>query len=334
MNQRNYAASPSSSEQTLSVQTYRNLPYVYDGEAHPRKVLDLYQPANNVNKAPIIVYFHGGAWVERSKDEHSHIGEALVSKLRVCVAIINYRLSPMQNDAPPLHHPAHVIDCAEAIHFLATLQSNSTLSVKYDPKRMVLFGHSAGAHMATCLSITALWVANREAGPLPIPLSDKLLTSLCHSIRAVVGFAGIYDLVMLDRDFPTYNKWFLEAAFGSNDVNERQRASPLWWLQYARQQPTSRKRFLLPHLLLHSPQDCLVNEKQTLEFAKSLAEYYGEPTPVPLNTIHPSRHVLCYTSLNGGHWEPIRHCAPCDPEDQFSPLLDQFIHTVDYDNQN
>jgi hypothetical protein len=66
--------------------------------------------------------------------------------------------------------------------------------------------------MASFLSVTALWVANQEMDlslPLPLPLPNNLLSSLCRSVKGVVGFAGIYDLVMLDRDFPTYSTFLL-----------------------------------------------------------------------------------------------------------------------------
>jgi acetyl esterase/lipase len=70
MNQQNLTtiASSKSNEQASSVQIYRNLVYVRDREAHPRQLLDLYQPAGQVSGMPIIVYIHGGAWTERSKD--------------------------------------------------------------------------------------------------------------------------------------------------------------------------------------------------------------------------------------------------------------------------
>jgi hypothetical protein len=79
--------------------------------------------------------------------------------------------------------------------------------VKYDPERMILFGHSAGAHMATCLSVSVLRAVNQnqQAEDLPVPLCNRLLNSMRRAIKAVVGFAGIYDLVALDHDFPTYS---------------------------------------------------------------------------------------------------------------------------------
>jgi hypothetical protein len=104
--------------------------------------------------------------------------------------------------------------------------------------------------------------------------------------------------------------------------------------QQQQQHFISKRTLVLPHLLIHSPQDCLVNVQQTLEFANCLAKYYGEPTPLTLNTFLPSRQVVCYTTVTGGHWEPIRHCAPHDPEDQLSPLIAQFLHLVNVTSHN
>jgi acetyl esterase/lipase len=73
MNPQNLTTIPPSKlkEQASLVQIYRNLVYVRNREAHPRHILDLYQPAGDVRDIPIIVYIHGGAWTERSKDGSS-----------------------------------------------------------------------------------------------------------------------------------------------------------------------------------------------------------------------------------------------------------------------
>ena len=46
---------------------YSDVAYV--ASAHPRQKLDLYLP-KNAAKAPLIIWVHGGAWLEGSKNDN------------------------------------------------------------------------------------------------------------------------------------------------------------------------------------------------------------------------------------------------------------------------
>ena len=120
----------------------RDIPY----GAHPRQVLDVFQPARN-NGKPLdtVVFVHGGAYVRGKKSVNGHIYD------NVCywfasqglVAInVEYRLA----DVAPF--PGGADDVRDA---LALVRSESE-RLGIDAQRLFLIGHSAGGtHAATYL---------------------------------------------------------------------------------------------------------------------------------------------------------------------------------------
>ncbi|MFM5917384.1 MAG: alpha/beta hydrolase [Novosphingobium sp.] len=102
------------------------------------QVLD-YWPAQSGNKrAPLVIFVHGGGWKRGSKDTASgpykaphYTGEGYA------YAAINYRLVPdntVENEAA---------DVARSVKYLI----DHAAQLGFDPNRIVLMGHSAGAHL-------------------------------------------------------------------------------------------------------------------------------------------------------------------------------------------
>ncbi|MGB5078391.1 MAG: alpha/beta hydrolase [Sphingorhabdus sp.] len=89
--------------------------------------------------APLVIFVHGGGW--KRGDKRNATGSTKVAHYRsagYAFASINYRLVP---DATVEQQAADVADAIAYLHGNAR-----TLGV--DPKRMVLMGHSAGAHLS------------------------------------------------------------------------------------------------------------------------------------------------------------------------------------------
>ncbi len=102
------------------------------------QVLD-YWPAQSGNKrAPLVVFVHGGGWKRGSKDNAAgnykaphYTGEGYA------YAAINYRLVPdntVEDEAA---------DVARSVKYLI----DHAAQLGFDPNRIVLMGHSAGAHL-------------------------------------------------------------------------------------------------------------------------------------------------------------------------------------------
>lgn len=105
--------------------------------ADPLQVLDLWRPAGTA-PAPLVLYVHGGGWQRGSKDNATgqwkpahYPGEGYA------FASVNYRLVPQATVEQ------QAADIAAALK--ALLDRSAQLGI--DPRRVVLMGHSAGAHL-------------------------------------------------------------------------------------------------------------------------------------------------------------------------------------------
>ncbi|MGP1283330.1 MAG: alpha/beta hydrolase [Parasphingopyxis sp.] len=141
------------------------------GEA-ARQRLDIYAPEERGEDAalPVIVFIHGGGWRAGDKAGYEFAGRALAARGFVTV-VPNYRLSP------DVHFPAFVEDGAAALRWVrANIAERGG-----DPDRIVMVGHSAGAHIAALLAMDERWLGADRA-----------------AIAGWVGMAGPYDFLPLD----------------------------------------------------------------------------------------------------------------------------------------
>jgi acetyl esterase/lipase len=144
-----------------------------------RQVMDIYRPedgpagtsgdksGDKSGDAPVVVYFYGGSWKSGSRRNYRFMGEALTRNGFV-VAVPDYRLYP------EVRFPEFVEDGARAVRWVST----HAREFGGDPGRIILMGHSAGAHIAALLAFDERYLA-REGVP-------------GASLRGFVGVAGPY----------------------------------------------------------------------------------------------------------------------------------------------
>lgn len=210
----------------------RDIAYVTQGDA--RQKLDLYLP-KAANKAPLMVFVHGGFWGEG--DEKYGIGKELAETLvkdGVAVALVRYRLSTSHP------HPAQIDDLATAFAYLLR---NATKH-RYDPRRVYLVGHSAGGHLVSLLALDKQYLAKHriESG----------------SIAGVVGLSGIYSLDT--EGAAPFHKAAVQLAFGT-EAATLDSVSPL---RHVRERAP-------PFLLLNPEKDLPQLQLQARQFADGLA---------------------------------------------------------------
>jgi arylformamidase len=100
--------------------------------------LDFYPAANANRRAPLIVFVHGGGWKRGSKDNADGNWKAPhYTQAGYAYASINYRLVP---DATVEQQGA---DVASSLRYLI----DNAARLGFDPDRIVIMGHSAGAHL-------------------------------------------------------------------------------------------------------------------------------------------------------------------------------------------
>ena len=117
----------------------RDLPYGND----PQQRLDVYMPAQ-AKAAPIIFMVHGGAWMIGDKGASAFVSNKIARWLPKGYILVssNYRMSRQPN---PLDQAD---DIARALAFVQT----KAPSWGGDPTRVLLLGHSAGAHLVSLLA--------------------------------------------------------------------------------------------------------------------------------------------------------------------------------------
>jgi acetyl esterase/lipase len=116
----------------------KDLAYVTNG--HERQKLDLYVPQSD-KPLPLIVWVHGGAWKQGSKDRTPALP---LLRDGYAVASINYRLSQHAT------FPAQIEDCKAAIRWLRANSKKYNLN----PDRVGVWGASAGGHLVALLGTT------------------------------------------------------------------------------------------------------------------------------------------------------------------------------------
>jgi arylformamidase len=200
---------------------------VYDRDSPPAdpnlNALDLYLPGGLQpdDSRPAVVYLHGGAWAVGDKANQIANKAALFTGAGYAFASVNYRLSPADPtgfDPGRVRFPDHPHDVGEAV---AWLERNLD-AYGGDPSRMLLIGHSAGAHLASLVSTDPSYVRAYEVEPWRL-------------IGAVSLDTDAFDVAAeADPASPTANNPLLfQNAFGTSAENAAtdswRLASPIHW---------------------------------------------------------------------------------------------------------
>ena len=117
-------------------------------------LLDVYEPlVKKYKKAPVFYYTHGGGWTGGRKEltgAEQPLFEMLSREGFVCVSVM-YRLVKMWNPEDPVLMRDGVVDCRDGLRFLKKHQDELGI----DADRIVVFGSSAGGHIAQLLTLSA-----------------------------------------------------------------------------------------------------------------------------------------------------------------------------------
>ena len=153
----------------------------------------------NRSGAPLLVFIHGGWWRSLDKSDFSFIAPAY-TRAGFNVALTNYTLAPAASIADIVQ---------QQLAALSWLYRNAE-KYDFDPRRIVVAGHSAGAHLAAMM-MAAQWPV--FATDLPVNL-----------VKGGILLSGIYDLE------PVLHTEFVNAdlKLTQNDIDV---LSPAWMPQ-------------------------------------------------------------------------------------------------------
>ena len=161
-----------------------------DGSAFQR--IDLYLPDRGDGPFPLIVHVHGGAWRMGDKADVQLRPMLQGVQRGWAVASMNYRLSF------EARFPAQLRDMRSALRWLRRNQ----VALRIDGERIVLWGGSAGAHLAAMTALTAGTAAFDSPGE-----------SGRTDVSAVVAWYGPTDFLAMDR-------YLEESGLGPRDHGE------------------------------------------------------------------------------------------------------------------
>ena len=198
----------------------------------PRGMMDIYRPTNAAGPLPVVVFFYGGSWQTGSRGDYRFVAATLARRGMV-VVVPDYRVYP------EVQFPDFIADAAEAV----VAARSRAGEWGGDPKRIVLAGHSAGAHIAAMLALAPDYLA--AAGGQ----RDQL--------AGMVGLAGPYDFLPITG---AGIKLVFGSAVASPDTQ------PITFAD-ARSPPL---------LLLHGGQDTTVKPHNSINLAAAITRAGGQ----------------------------------------------------------
>ncbi len=218
--------------------------------------LDVYQPRKPPQAVPTVVYFHGGGWVRRDKDEATL---RLLPYLQEGWAVVNvdYRL------AATALAPAAVEDCRCALRWVA----QHAAEYKFDTGKIVLVGASAGGHLALMAGMA----------PASAGLDEECPGGEDVRVAAIVNWFGITDVA--DLLSGKNQRAYAVAWLGNQNDRTRlaRRVSPLTYVRAG----------LPPIISVHADKDPTVPYSQAVRLHRALAR---AGVPNQLVTIHGEKH--------------------------------------------
>lgn len=157
--------------ESTNIEVTRDIPY----DAGPRAKLDVYRPSNT-KSAPLVVFYYGGGWESGEKASYAFVAAAFAAQGIVTV-VPDYRVYP------EVRFPDFLTDAARA----ARWAKDHAAEFGADPNRIVLAGHSAGAHIAAMLTLDTQWLNAVGLDPR-------------RDLAGLLGIAGPYDFLPLESD--------------------------------------------------------------------------------------------------------------------------------------
>jgi acetyl esterase/lipase len=233
---------------TNKIQIHNNVPYVANS-TDIKLSYDLYLPAETSKETtPLLIYIHGGSWRTGDKSDFAAVGTNISSNFNIATMIVNYHLST----GTEYHHPSHIEESTLALIHAYSNPNNFA----YDSSKIYLAGHSCGAQI---VGLMALSPQNIKAFQ-DIGLNSDIYKKVYSSLKGIISIQGLYDMVALNKQYPSYNEWIVQAL--TTDEENWKLASPIYQPISTEQKPK--------FYIVQSPKDTLLDFEQTELFISYL----------------------------------------------------------------
>lgn len=172
--------------QAMQTHAYRSLP----GVAPNLLSLDVTLPRRDAGcpAAPVVVYFHGGGYALGDKSQQVADKAALFTDAGWAFVSVNYRLSPFPvapTDPTRVRYPDAQGDAAAALAWV----HGQAAALGLDRERLMLLGHSAGAHLAALMANDGRFVA-AQGLPAGVVRCAALLDTEAYDVEALIAGGG------------------------------------------------------------------------------------------------------------------------------------------------
>jgi len=157
---------------------------------------------------PVVVYFHGGGWVQGDLETHHGLCARLAQHAGALVVAVDYRLAPEHK------FPAAVEDCLAAYTWLRA----HGRELGADPARVAVAGDSAGGNLSAVVSQLA------AAGKVPVPTCQALIYPAVDFSFETDSHRDMVDGHVIPRDRVL---WYMEQYLRGEADKADLRASPL-----------------------------------------------------------------------------------------------------------
>jgi acetyl esterase/lipase len=257
-----YAVNAPGNEKNIDMKIFSKtmLDIPYAGNSNADQTLDITYPS--VGEAPYktIVLFHGGGWATGNKQSEALASVFQATTQGYAVVSVNYRLSDEVRWPKPLH------DAKAAIRFIRA----SAGKYQLDKKNLVVWGLSAGGHIAAMVAATSHQPAFEDLNMGNVSSSS--------TVQGVVAWYAVTDLSSLTDTAMSA----ATAMMGFNvreNLEKARDASPIELV-------TAR---FPPILLVHGTNDQVVPYQQSVNMQKKVNEVTGKQT-AELITIEGASH--------------------------------------------
>lgn len=185
---------PNANPERHNIEVIRDIAYQPTGDA--AHTLDIYRPRDynaSGTQLPVVFYIHGGGFRILSKDTH-WVMALWFAKQGYIVVNINYRLAP-QNP-----FPAAIEDTCTA--YIWTI--NNVHRFGGNPERIIIAGESAGANLATSLTISTTFERPESYA------TDVFQTEIVPTaVIPACGMLQVSDVARLGRRRPL-PRWLID----------------------------------------------------------------------------------------------------------------------------
>jgi arylformamidase len=164
-------------------------------------------------RAPLVVYLHGGSWSHLSADDGSLLAPG--AHLAGCAfASVNHSLCP--------HEPLEVL-VQQARRAVAHLVEDAA-RYGHDPRRVIVVGHSSGAHLAAMVAVHDPRPAAFVLVSGIFDITPIVFTPINHDVRLTAG-----DAVRLSpQSLISYSPADCVVAWSMGDTDEVRRQALEW----------------------------------------------------------------------------------------------------------